>query len=454
MPTKPNKTFTGNSADMINAVRNDLKGDYARAIPTADINDVTTLRAIGSAFARFPSYQNAFLNALCNRIAFEIIRFRTYLNPWSVFKAGTIETELGETIEEIFTALCEPHQYDVDVAENELYKREKPNVKTAFHPVNYQVFYKQTIEDSTLRMAFITWAGFDRLIESIIANMVKSANYDEFLVMKYMISRAILNGELHAVKVDAPTPANSNNIISEIKGVSNNLEFLSNEYNRAKVDNDTPKSEQYLISTGKFDALFSVNTLATAFNMSEADFMGHKILVDSFAKFDNARLAKLLEKDPEYKPFTNDELALLADVPAVLVSKDWFVVYDNLFANNDTWNGQGLYRNYFLHTWKIFSTSPFENAVVFTREMPNVTDITVSPATATVTAGQTVQLTAEVTTVGFASKSVTWRTDTEGVTVDSFGKVTTPTGFTGTVNVYAYSDFSPLKRGTAVLTVQ
>ena len=48
---------------------------------------------------------------------------------------------------------------------------------------------------------------------------------------------------------------------------------------------------------------------------------------------------------------------------------------------------------------------------VFTTATPAVSSVTVSPSTATVTAGQGVKLTATVATTGFANKAVYWAVD-------------------------------------------
>ena len=72
------------------------------------------------------------------------------------------------------------------------------------------------------------------------------------------------------------------------------------------------------------------------------------------------------------------------------------------------YNPTTLENNHFLHAWRVFSTSPFENAIVFTSDTPAVTSVTISPATATVSAGMSIKLSATVATTGFANKAVQW----------------------------------------------
>ena len=65
--------------------------------------------------------------------------------------------------------------------------------------------------------------------------------------------------------------------------------------------------------------------------------------------------------------------------------------------------------------------------MVYVPETPSVTSVTVSPRSAAVKRGSTVQLSASVETTGFASQAVNWAVTTVGfgdtVTVDKAGLV-------------------------------
>ena len=287
--------------------------------------------------------------------------------------------------------------------------------------------------------------------------MQTSANYDEFLVMKYLLARNILNGRLYAVQVPTVTTANMKSVVSVIKGVSNYFEFMSNKYNMAGVANYSLKNDQYIVVNSGFDATMDVEVLAAAFNMDKADFMGHRILVDSFGSLDNDRLALLFENDDNYTELTSTELAALDAIPAVLVSKDWFMIFDNLLEITEQYNGQGLYWNYWLHAWKIFSVSPFENSAVFVPGAPSITSVELSPATATVAAGQTLLLSAEVVTDNFASKAVVFSVNSEAeeeCSIDPLGNLYIfPDATVETITVTATSAFDSTKYDTSTITV-
>ena len=452
MPTRPVvRQLTSNSVDILNAIRNNASSNYRDYVPEADAN-VESVRAIGAILMNYPALQNEFLNALINRIGRVLVTSKMYDNPWNMFKRGMLE--FGETVEEVFVELAKPFEYDPETAEDEVFKREIPDVRAAFHILNYQKFYKVTVQKDQLRQAFLTWDGVTDLISKIINSMYAGANYDEFLVMKYLMAVNILNGRLKAVEIDDATDMKG--AVGTIKSVSNGMEFMNTNYNMAGVHTYSDKKDQYIILTSTFDALMDVEVLAAAFNMDKADFMGRRVLVDSFGSLDNDRLALLFADDPNYVELTSDELAALDTIPAVLVDRDWFMILDNLLEFTDQYNGQGLYWNYWLHIWKTLSASPFANAAVFVPATPAVTTVTVSPSEVTAGAGQTVNLTAEVATTNFAPKTVYWSVaDGDPATVDIHGTVhISPDAVAeDTITVTATSTYDSTKSDSCTITI-
>lgn len=453
MATKPKiVTLTNSSVDVLNAIRNSATINYKNYVPVAT-SDADSIREIGAIIMDMPQLQNEFLSALVNRIGRVLITSKMYDNPWSMFKKGLLE--FGETIEEIFVNIAKPYQFDPAVAESNLFKREIPDVRSAFHIMNYQKYYKTTIQNDQLRQAFLSWQGITDLIAKIVDAMYTGANYDEFQTMKYMLAKHILNGNMYPVTISAVTTANMKSIVADIKGVSNDMEFLSNKYNISGVMTHTPKADQYFIVDSKFDAVMDVEVLASAFNMEKAEFLGRRVLVDSFGSIDTARLNVLFADDPTYTELTDAQLTALKAIPCIIVDRDWFMIFDNFFNFTEQYNGEGLYWNYWYHVWKTFSISPFHNNALFIPGTPSITSVTVSPAEATVEAGQSIQLTATVVTANFAPKTVTWSTETEGVTVSASGVVTVGEDVEPAteITVTATSTFDSTAYDSATITV-
>lgn len=452
MPIRPEiKVLTNSSVDVLNAIRNSASMDYRNYVPIATPN-AESIKAIGAVIMDYPNLQNEFVSALINRIGRVMITSKMYSNPWERFKKGFLE--FGESVEEIFVELARPFQYDPAVAESTIFKQEKPDYRSTFHVMNYQKFYKVTIRQEQLKEAFLSWSGVNDLITRTIETLYVSANYDEFLTMKYLIARHILDGHFYPVATSAVSEANMKSITSTIKSVSNQLEFMNTDYNLAKVHTHTEKREQYLIMNASFDAMMDVNVLASAFNMNKAEFLGNRVLVDGFGKLDMPRLKELFKDDPNFVEFTDAQLETLEAVPCILVDRDYFMIFDNLNEFRQVDNGEGLYWNYWYHQWKTFSVSPFANALIFAAGTPAVTAVTVSPSTATVVVGNTVQLEASVTATHFAPKSVVWTSSDENVTVSPNGLVTVGPGATeGDVTITATSTYDSEVYGTATITV-
>lgn len=396
MPSKPKKAkLNATTPEILNAVRSDLSPEYQNAVPLADGNDIHTLYAIGKVIMNFEPHKNAFLNALVNRIAFVRITNQLFYNPWSFFKQGRMEN--GETVEEVFTQIASPFNFDPEVAESEVFKRVIPDVRAAFHTMNYQQFYKQTISDDQLAQAFLSWSGVSDMIASIVNAIYSAANQDEYLTMKYMIQRAYLDGNIKTVTIPTLNSDNIKTSVSQVKALSNTLTFMSDQYNAAGVTTFTPNTDQIVLLDTLADALIDVELLAGAFNLPYANLLQQRILVDNFTTNDYTRLAKLFANDPNYKPFTQEEVAKLQKIQMCVLDKGWFMIFDNLEKFTEQYNAQGLYWNYFFHVWKTFSYSPFKNAVMLVSEGSGVTGLTVSPDSATIERGESANFTAAAT---------------------------------------------------------
>ena len=414
MPTRPNAVnLTSSSVDILNAIRNSATANYRDYVPAAQPTQ-DSIREIGAVIMQFPALQNEFLSALVNRIGRVMITSKMYSNPWSVFKRGTLA--LGESIEEVFVNLARPFDFNPDTAEKRIFRREFPDVRVTFHKLNYQKFYKVTISQQQLRTAFLAWSGISDLVTRIIDSLYTAMNYDEYITMKYMICRAILNGGIGGYKVsDFTSNSNLGDLIASVRGTVNNMEFLSNKYNSAGVMNASGRGDVYCFIDTMLDARVDVNVLAAAFNMDRATFAGRRILIDGWANHDTARLGELFGNDPEYAAFTETELGVLAGIGAVVADRDIWMVFDTLLEMENINNGEGLYWNYWLHAWRTFSMSPFANAVAFTKDNFSVTGVEIVmadgnsiPAGYTIPKGGSAQFKANVSGTGVYNDAVTW----------------------------------------------
>ena len=427
-------TLNASTLDIMNVIRQNASYDYQQNVPV--VKTANDIPKVGEVLMGQPALANQFINALVNRIAIVRVQSATFNNPYSMLKKGYIE--FGETVEDIFVSIAKGVDFNPEKAREREYKRTFPDVRSAFHAMNWGVMYPVTIQDEDLKQAFLSMDGVQNLIAKIVDAVYTGAEYDEFLLFKYLLIKAISHGKMKPVAIGDGTDLKESAV--QFRGVSNLLPFMSGEYNEVGVKTTTPKDRQVIFMDAMFNAQFDVNVLASAFNMDKADFMGRLFLIDNWTSFDNERFDIIRANSDGIEEVTSEELALLADVKAVILDENWFQVYDNNNKFTEKYSASGLYWNYFYHTWKTISNSPFSNAVVFVT------------STATITAPESVTVEisskdiADVGTVfalevqednatlqnGFYEFVQTEDATTKGIAIQKYGAVTFPVGQTTT----------------------
>ena len=454
-----NSTLNASTIDILNVIRQNASYDYQQNVPeVATANDIPK---VGEVIYGTPAFANQFINALVNRIAIVRVQSATFNNPYSILKKGYIE--YGESVEDIFVSIAKAVDFSAEKAEKREFKRSIPDVRSAFHVMNWRVMYPVTIQDEDLRQAFLSVDGVQNLIAKIVDSVYTAAEYDEFLLFKYLLIKAISHGKMYPTSIGAGTDLSEAAV--QFRGTSNLLPFMSSEYNEVGVKTNTPKERQIIFMDAMFNAQFDVNVLASAFNMEKADFMGRLFLIDNWSDFDNERFDVIRNNSDGIEEVTPQELALLANVKAVILDENWFQVYDNNNKFTEKYVASGLYWNYFYHTWKTVSNSPFANAVVF---VTNSGDITL-PSTITVNVdakdvsdiATVLTISADFESAGLKPQNVnfiqTQELTTAGIAVQRYGGLIIPAGKSKTaitlvadINGHKYTATSTINASTAV----
>lgn len=387
-----------------------------------------SIQPIGKIIMGNPVYKNAFLNTI-NIIGKTVITRNHWENPWRKFTdKGTLS--YGQQVRDIIVDIANVYDYNNFANRpHDFLKTEVPNVLQTLYEVNYQKFYKTTTSDEQMSMAFETGDLFS-LIDEIVNSMFEGMEYDDYLVAKYILARRILDGTVSTKYIENYDSLTPRQIVSIIKGESNKMTFRNPNYNPAGIRKASSFENQFAILDSGFEATVSTEVLATSYFKDMASMKSNSELSDGFGNFDMARMIEIFGKRDEngdiiegeyldgFVPFTSDEMALLNTIPCVLVDIDFFQnrkygteVGSPSGKATDFFNPQTLKRNHWLHEWGIMSTSPFAPALVFVKIAPSVTSVSVSPSSATVTKGQKLQLSANVSTTGFANKAVLWTQD-------------------------------------------
>lgn len=359
-------TLNASTIDILNTIRANASAEYQDSVPA--VAKTTDIPKVGEVLYGYPALANQFLSSLVNRIALVRIKSAVFNNAYAQLKKGYLE--FGETVEEVFVNICKAREFSAEKAESRELKRSLPDVRTAFHAMNYRVQYPITVQDEDLRMAFMSAEGVTDLIARIVDSVFTAAEYDEYLLFKYLLIKAISHGKIYPKAFDA---ADMKNAAKAFRGMSNKLTFMSTEYNNSGVHTTTPRDDQFIFMDSEFNAAYDVDVLAAAFNMDRATFTGHLILVDDWTTFDNDRFSVIVDASDQLEPVTTAELTLMANVKAVIADREWFQVYDNQSKMTEKYVASGEYWNYFYNVWKTVSSSPFSNAVVFVDNAVTVT---------------------------------------------------------------------------------
>ena len=359
-------TLNASTIDIINTIRANASAEYQSLVP--EVTTAHDIPAVGEILVGYPAMANQFLSSLVNRIAAVRIKSAVFNNAYAMLKKGYLE--FGETVVEYFVQIAKAREFSAEKAEQRELKRSLPDVRAAMHVMNYRVQYPVTIQDQDLRQAFTSESGVQDLIARIVDSIYTAAEYDEFLLFKYLLIKAISHGKMYPVAFDATDMKDG---AVKFRGTSNGLQFVSTKYNASGVHTATPKADQVIFMDSNFNAKFDVDVLSAAFNMEKADFMGRLLLIDDFTTFDNERFDVIRANSDMIEEVTSTELALMADVKAVLLDTEWFQVYDNNVMFTEKYVASGMYWNYFYNVWKTVSYSPFSNAVVFVDDGATIT---------------------------------------------------------------------------------
>ena len=465
MPTVP---FTGSlnarSVGIINSIRNNASLEYYNAVPRCE-DTTDSIRAVGQAITSFQPRMNEFVSALVNRIARVVVTSRMYNNPWAFAKKGVLE--YGETIEEIFVDIAEAHPFDPDDAVSTVFQRNKPNISSMFHAMNLQTQYPVTVSEQQLRQAFLSASGVTDLIARIVNSLYSAANYDEFIMMKYVIAQVALAGGINNNYNTAATDeTTAKAVIKKMKEHADLFTFMSNAYTSAGNKTFCETGNLYAITTAAFNALTDVDVMAKAFNMDRTNWLGRHITIDSFgfSEIELERLDMLLANDPTYAAamITNSghgisttENNALKTIEAMMMDREWLQVHDVLNQFTEIYNAKGLYWNEFFHVWKIYSASPFVNCLMFSSTQNALTSMSMDGPTSVTTGSALTRKQYSVSAwsgaSAFLSKGVKWSVakqagqtgQTGTATVDQYGLVTFSADCTGKWTVTATSAAVP-----------
>ena len=333
-----------------NFIRNNSTEAFVQTVPSATDDNIQTIANILFNDAYQPML-NEFVTNLINRIALTIVRNKSYDNPLSIFKKGSIP--LGTDIQDIFTnpAIAEKYEFS-NTAMAKLLTITDPDTHVAYYRRNRQDLYTKTISREGLQGAFVSWEKFEDFITSITTSLYSGNYIDEFEYTKDLVNGAYVNHKVIVEQVTEPTDETSSKaFLKKVRALYKKLSFPSTKYNayskfsgaNGLIKTWTEPDRVVLII--KADAMAEVDgdALASAFNLDKANFLGRVIEVDEF-------------DSPE--------------IVGVICDESWLQIYDNVFRFDEFYNARVMAWNEYLHAWGTYAICPFANAVVLATKEP------------------------------------------------------------------------------------
>lgn len=304
-----------------------------------DPNEVSSLKFMNGLLEYPDTLGVEFMN-LATRIGRVIAHRNILTNKLSPFKMENMA--LGYTMEEYFVECAKEHAYDQADAENTLFKRELPDIKTAFYVVNRKSYYPATITDDDMRKYFVSWDGVNSLIARIVDSMYNGDNKDDYNYMKSALVTHYENGLMKIVKTSAVTDTDTaKELARKITEYVSYLTEPTNEYNAMAVTKQNDYDDIYIILNGKSNSYLNIDWLAQTFQLEFAEFKAHVLVLPTL---------------PSTKQGT---------IEALVVDSEIYRVFDQKYSVGVAYNAKGLYWNYFLHHWEGIATSRFANAIAF-----------------------------------------------------------------------------------------
>lgn len=355
---------------MVNYIISNMPPQWANVVdPISDAN----FHQIPMMFTKQTGklFWNDFIDVYFNELLADTIVTKTVDNRLSRFKMGGTYP-YGDISRETWverptaTAYEGPNVLGTDVPTPECEPdpncRVTPTMQVNYHKSNRKNKYQQTLYYEVFMEAFRSTGNFTALTQQIIQTMYEQRIIDEYIWMKEVLSRYINGPEVRwnqrqAYKLSNPfgvtatDDSTGREFIKALKTIGNAMTFNSGEFNPNNVVGMTARSDMTLLLKASIEPIMDVETLAGAFNPSYLDFDGIPvILVDDFG---TNTWAQANDSDPG------------SGVVAMLIDNKWWEVRDKLTEFTTWYNPRGLYWNYWLHIWAMYSHSYFHNAVAF-----------------------------------------------------------------------------------------
>ena len=361
---------------------------YHQYVPM--VTDSTTIGQFGLPILD-PS-NTAVLNdfvGLLKKVIYTAVYNKTFNNPLADLEGERMP--LGQFIEDVYINPAKARAFNVNDFAGLLQKYDAQMASQILSITQDKQFAVSTTREK-IRNAFTSWSNLEAFIAGMVNSLYNGAYISRYESTKGLVLAAYKGNNIQYETVSAVSDeATAKALVEKIRATFSKMQIPSTKYNAwnkvkggelaLKTWSD-PQDIVVLISAD-VDAKVSVQSLAYAFNMSEADFIARKIVIDDFSQY-------------------NEDGSVAVDgsaIQCVVCDKAWFKIKTQDFAMDEFYNPNNRVWTYWLNDVRMCNYSLFANAVAFVTSAPSIdaTDIDASQSSVTVTAGETAKVLYNIT---------------------------------------------------------
>ena len=390
----------------LNAIREISSTIYHEYVPVID--DTTDISAFAQPLFDYPVVYNEFCDVLVNKLVYSQFETMTFNNPLRVLEGDRIP--LGYAGEHVYTNPAKARGFNVNDFAGLLVKYEA-DVKVEYHTVNSDIQYCVTIARQQLKKAMTSWDNLASFITQLSNSLYNGAYIDFFRYTKNIISGAFKENRAVYEKITAVTSeATAKAFVERCRELFLNFQLPSTSYNAwAKnggagkpITTWTRPEDIVLIIRNDVRSKIDVQSLASAFNLQYADFIGNVITVDNFDAYD----------DDGNKIYDG------SDIVGMIADKAWFKIKTQDFFMENFYNPNNRTMQYYLNVQRMYNMSLFANGVIFATSAPTVNSTAVEfiETSASVKEGEKITLHVKTTpftannTLSYTSSATTYAT--------------------------------------------
>lgn len=354
------------NSEILEPMREDLA---KRGIEMPVKLDAEGLKKFANIVTEMPTTMNSFIETLTNKYVLPKVYSKNFTNPLKKLKKGYLENGDGLEMQFVLDAQVKnfgEHWEGSETAEADLIRKIKPKVEVLYIRTNYDKKSKISIMVKDMKKAFYTDGGLQRLINSITTSLQNGLEKKEFKMTKNLIG-ALISGKVldtskdkisdedineqakkqPLVEISIPTyKTDQKELLEQIRATAGLMEFPTDKYNMAKVENWVNRENLVFVTTPDVEAKLDVNTLAYVFNLDKSEIPYSIIHVDEIPVHETVYSGK--------------------KILGVLMDKEFLQIWDTWNGGGSFYNPDGQYTNHFANREGIFAGCLYAPAVVFT----------------------------------------------------------------------------------------